>query len=484
MLSGRALLRWVVQATTACAATALAAPIAVANPFELFGANTRSSALGQSMAARNNDWTGLWHNPASMAGMAPHMAVGTLFAFDDVQVAVKPRPAGYDLPDLGASSPQIPSNARLQPRQGSTDITNVSDFVIGAVGNFGLRDLRIGVAAALPMTRLGLQHSHFADEREQYASNRLSFELLGSRVQSQVILLGLAYPILPRLAVGCAMSVLPKGHAVSDVYLDDPARQQDVRIVVQNEQLGRIAPSFGANWKPTDTLQIGASWRAANHFDLTIENRIQIKGFQGDKAAFPIRQRVDFVLNYTPEQVDIGVAQTWGPLAVAVDAVWSRWSGYIDSQGEHPTDWKNVWSVRAGAEYTAQPDRVVRAGLQWEPSPVPSQAGRSNYVDTDRAVVSVGAGHKLDLLGKRVELGWFVAGHALLTTDTNKAVTASTPCAPGVTAVCDEVNDNAKDGNGKPIAAAAGLQTGNPGFPGFVAWGNLLVVGADLKWEF
>ena len=466
---------------------AFAAPTAssaFANPFEVFGANPRSAALGQSTAARSSDWSALWHNPAAMAGAAPHMSVGTLLTFGDVNVALKARPDGYDLPDLGANSPQIPTKYRVSPRSGATSVTNLSDFVIGAVGNFGLRDVRFGVAAALPMTRLGLQQSHFADEREQYASNQLGFELLGARQQSQVILVGMAYQLVPSVSIGAAISVLPAGHAVSDVYLDDPARQQDVRIAVQNEQVGRIAPSFGAQWQPSDLVQVGASWRAANHFDLTVENRIQIKGFQGDASAFPIRQKVAFVLNYTPEQLNLGLAHKAGALHVSAAAVWSRWSQYVDTQGEHPGDWKDVLSLRAGAEYAAQPDRVLRAGVQWEPSPVPNQGGRTNYVDNDRAVGSVGAGHRIELLGKSVELNWFLAVHHLLARDTNKAVATQTNCKAGVTVVCDEVDDATKGTNGKPIAAASGLQTGNPGFPGFASWGNVLVVGADLKWAF
>ncbi len=438
------------------------------------------------MAARDGDWSALWHNPAALTGSKPHMVVGSLFAFDDVNIRLKARPAGYDIADTGASSPQIPSAYRQQPRADTADIANTTDFVVGAVGSLGIEDLRIGVAAALPMTRLGLQQSHYADEREQYASNRLHFELLGARAQHQVILVGVAYRVLQRLSLGAAISVMPKGRAVSDVYLDDPTRQQAVRVVADNEQTGRVAPIFGIQLQATDGLRLGAGWRAANYFQLDVINRIQIKGFQGDARSFPIKQNVQFALNYTPETLAIGAQQRLGPASLAVEAVWSRWSAYIDTQGEKPRDWLDTISVRVGGDYAAAEGRTLRAGLQWEPSPVPPQTGRSNYVDNDRAVLALGGSHRISLLNQPVELGWALGVHHLLARDTNKAASAShPPCTAAANTLCDEVPDTTKNpATGQPAATAQGLQTGNPGFPGYASGGNLLSLAVDLKWEF
>lgn len=470
-----------------CAVLLAQAP-AWANPFELFGASPRAAALGQTMAARPGDWSALWSNPAAMAGAAPAMGMGTLFAVDRVGVALKPRPAGYDLPDMGSNSPQIPSKYRLQARSGGDELPNLSEFLMGATGSFGLSDLRFGVAVALPMTRLGMQASHFADEREQYASNRLDFELLGARTQHQVILIGLAYQPLTWLAVGAAMSVMPSGKAVSDVYLDEPARQQDVRLSVQNEQVGRLAPILGLHLRPGARWRGGVSYRAANHFDLSVQNRIQINGFQGDPKVFPVVQQVGFVLNYTPDQVDVGVAYTADKWHLAADGVWSRWSQYLDTQGERPNPaFRDTWAVRLGAEYQAAAGRKLRAGVQWEPSPVPDQTGRTNHIDNDRAVASVGGGHPFVVFAKPVELGWMVGLHQLLSRDTNKQPEGAYPLCtapPGSAQLCDEVDDSTTHPTtGQPQAAAKGLQTGNPGFPGFASFGQLFVFGVDLRWQ-
>lgn len=57
-------------------------------------------------------------------------------------------------------------------------------------------------------------------------------------------------------------------------------------------------------------------------------------------------------------------------------------------------------------------------------------------------------------------------------------------CGAGGRQLCDELPDDARDAYGQPIAQAAGLQTGNPGFPGFQSWGHLVAIGVDAKWLF
>lgn len=478
------------------AVTALIAAPAAANPFELFGASASSAALGQAVTARVDDWSALWHNPGGLGLAQPHMAMGTLMSFDDASIRLKPRPAGYDLPDLGSGSPVIPSKYRLQPRQGSDDIANLYDFVIGAVGSFGLERLRFGVAVALPLDRLGRQASHFVDEREQYASNRLHFELLGERSQHQVILLGVGYRFLPWLSAGAAFSLMPRGKALSTVYLADATRQQQVEINVDNDQVGQAQPILGVTAQASARLRLAASYRAANWFGLDLENRIQIKGFQGDPQAFPVVQRVSLALNYSPAQLAIGMAGEWDKLSLSLDAVYSRWSRYIDTQGRAVgahrdqgapgSGFRDVISVRGGLQWLASADRKVRLGLQWEPSPVPDQVGRSSYVDNDRLVTAVGASHALDLLGKPVELQWHLGIHRLIGRDTNKQALAVHPrCAEGVTQLCDELADDTRDpATGLSSPAATGLQTGSPGFPGWTSQGTLLSLGLDLKWAF
>ncbi|MEY3014039.1 MAG: hypothetical protein RIT45_2774, partial [Pseudomonadota bacterium] len=76
--------------------------------------------------------------------------------------------------------------------------------------------------------------------------------------------------------------------------------------------------------------------------------------------------------------------------------------------------------------------------------------------------------------------------HYLLPRDIDKDQLDTYPaCAPGVATLCDEIADDTPNPNtGKPEPAFAGLQTGNPGFPGWQSYGTLLAFGLDLRWRF
>ncbi len=50
--------------------------------------------------------------------------------------------------------------------------------------------------------------------------------------------------------------------------------------------------------------------------------------------------------------------------------------------------------------------------------------------------------------------------------------------------VIDEVPDDSIDALGQPVAGAAGLQTNNPGFPGFASDGWVFGAGVHLAIEY
>ncbi len=468
------------------ACVAAASPLAHANVGDLFGFGSRGGGLAGAGTTLIDDHSALFYNPAVMSLGQPGMGIGLSVSLDDVAIRMKRRPTGYDLPDLGSSSPLIPSNARLGSRGDVTDIPSNYSFLVGAQGSFGITRLRLGVTVMLPFNQIGHQRSHFADEREQYFSNNLSFELLGERSEHQTILVGTSWMLLDGLSIGFSMSVMPRSDTDTRVYLQDPARQEQVQMTVDNVQTGSPALQAGVAWQPLPALRLGANYRTENAFTLRFRNELQIKGFQDDPASWPLVQDVKVVVNYVPAQANLGVAWSHGALTLVADGAYTRWSQYQNSAGETGTGFADTVSMRLGGEWTGSPGRTLRFGLGWEPSPVPPQTGRTNYVDNDRVRLALGSSHDLSLLGKTVEIGWFGQVHALLPRDTDKERHATHPvCGPGVTALCDELADDTPDPvTGKPTTAFAGLQTGNPGFPGWQSYGLLLAFGVDMRWRF
>ncbi len=171
---------------------------------------------------------------------------------------------------------------------------------------------------------------------------------------------------------------------------------------------------------------------------------------------------------------------------MSADGVWFRWSEYLDNQAVGGRGFNDTVSVRASAQWQSAVGRQLRLGVAWEPSPVPTQDGRTNFVDNDRLVVSVGGGHEITVRGRAVELSWFAQVHSLLTRKTVKKELESYPaCDDGGASLCDELPDDLpRTDTGQETADHAGLQTGNPGFPGWHSWGTLLAFGFDLTWRF
>ncbi len=457
-----------------------------AHPFDLYGAGARGGGRAGAMTAVADDHTALYYNPAAMLLGGPGVSIGSLVAMDDVRIRLKPRPAGYDLPDLGDGSAAIPSQYRLNKRADTDDIINTYGLVLGGTTKLGHDDLRLGVCVLLPFTRIARQVSRFADEREQYFSNRLDFELYGERSQHPVILAAIAYRFTKLLSIGAGVNVLPGADTVASVYLADATKQDEIELVVNNDQAGRVAPHVGVLVTPTDEWRLGLSWRGANYFRLTLRNDIQIMGFQGDADDFPVVQNATAIANFSPAQLAAGVGWQAGSMAASLDAVWMRWSGYIDAQGRTDHGFSDTLSLRLGVEHGAATSTRLRAGLAWEPSAVPVQDERTNYVDNDRLVASIGGGHPLTLFGRALQLNWYAQVHHLIAVDTNKRKLAAYPgCASSGKSLCDELpSDMPRADTGQPTKAHEGLQTGNPGFPGWQSWGTLLALGVDLQWRF
>ncbi len=485
MQSGKKTASWVRVWLHAAVVAALVAPgVARANPFDVYGLGARSSAMGNVGTAVADDFSATYYNPAGLALATPTFNAGVLLTYDDVAIRLKDRPAGYDIPDLGSKSPLIPTKYRLNTRADTTDIPATYALQLGGVVSPWIDQLRLGFAVGLPLNSVGEQTARFSDEREQYFSNRLDFELLGHRQQQMSVLFGAGYRVTEWLAVGIGASLLPNSTTKSSVYLADSGHQDQIQMTVQNQQTWNPTVHAGLTVLPSPNWQFGLAWRGQNSFDMAIQNEVQIKGFQGTSSGFPIPQVAHFVLNFTPHQFIAGGAYKNGPMLVSLDVIRSLWSHYLDTVGEL-AGFNDTWSARLGAQWQATEQTQLYAGLRYEQTPVPDQTGRTNYVDNDRVGVSGGARHRFVVGERGVDVGWFVSVQRLLARDTNKTQGPYPNCAPGVKTVCDELPDSTTDPvSGKVLPQAQGLQTGNPGFPGFLSYGTILAVGLDLRIPF
>jgi long-chain fatty acid transport protein len=170
--------------------------------------------------------------------------------------------------------------------------------------------------------------------------------------------------------------------------------------------------NFGLLLKPTENLRIGANYRSP--FTLYIKNgEVTISstspaygGGEGPFGPTPANTKGDATIAM-PATFALGTAYTMGKLTVEVDADWTFWSSFtnlpVTIRDQVPTlfstnntkQWKDVVALRFGAEYRLTDPLSLRAGVVYDPTPVPLGTVGPELPDADRMNYMVGAGYKI-----------------------------------------------------------------------------------------
>jgi hypothetical protein len=481
--SGAVRASYVARTLTFClvwtGAMLLAPRPARAGPFDTFGAGATGGAHAGAGMAHPRGAEAVHANIGALTEVGDdQLLVGIQAAYHEIEILLDERPAGYAVPALDGDSPAIPSS-QTGARDDTTEVAPMYALLLGGVTSLGLEDLRLGALFLLPTNPLLTMDTHFADERERLASNRLHFELLGDRVRRFDIQFGMAYRLASWLSLGVGATFLPGARASNQVAVEDPSDQSDIDLNLSAETRNAWGALVGAHFETGAGWSFGASFRSAVAMRVGGSNRIRLRG-----TAEPVVQEFSLVPSYSPARADLGAAWELGRTTLMLDARYTLWSRYLDRHGRRP-GFRDTVSGRLGVEHRTDSQMRLRAGLGYVPTPVPAQTGRTNYVDNDRLLASLGAAHPFEIAGRRFTAGWFVQLHLLSARHTVKSRLDTHPdCAPDVTVVCDEVPDDTADRRtGRRYPEARGLQTGNPGFPGFSSGGWIAALGATLSWE-
>lgn len=209
---------------------------------------------------------------------------------------------------------------------------------------------------------------------------------------------------------------------------------------------------------------------------------------------------IAFTHGYIPWSVGLGAAfdlikppsetPKGRQLSLVGTALWSDWQQYRDRHNESAKGsyaWSRTISPSVGVRYS-DAGWGTMLDLTFVPSPVPLQTGRTNYVDNDRIGLNTGAQYLFSLAASHFRVGVEVQAHHLFTRYQRKidASTQAPPNGDSPSLVVDEVPDDAIDNakSGQPAAGRTGLQTNNPGWPGFSSGGWIFAGGAHLALLF
>lgn len=453
----------------------------------MLGAPTASNGL--SARGLSHGAAATYFNPALLPDATPKLEAGFFGLATRTRIRLKDRPAGVDVPasvyDTITDQQQRPrATTDLPSLRRDTDENDTTVYaVLGLVRPLAGRYLAFGFYTVLPVNTFMDQRGSFPDEREQYFSNQLHSELMGDRLRSTSFAVALGSQLNDWLAVGAGIDIAIVTRSTMAVYLPDTLHQEAILLNADIRADTKFKPYFAAAVHPSARTTVFATFHTGISNETQGSNSIRYWNFNAYPAGKDYVPQV-YVLSQGYEPARFGGGGTLAgtrdkdgrlPWELGLQLVVERWSTYHDRHGETPVDtWHDTLSIVAGGNW-AWEQRRFSVDLGWVPSPVPDQAGRTNYVDNSRVVARAGIESPIRILGREVEAGFYLLGSFFIPRDASKRADASTPVVDEFPDTAINVRDN------QPAAGTTGLQTNNPGYPGFSSRGYMVGAGVSLR---
>jgi long-chain fatty acid transport protein len=412
------------------AACTLAAPAASAGGFYVPEQGAKSVSMAGSGVTASGDVSAIFHNPAALVGAgkfqveAGVMAVFPSFTFFR-------RPANNPFPT--GPSDRVFDFAPAKSEGGPGFVP-----FIGAASDLGVKDFALGVALYVPFgASLNLPESG----SQRHVVTRVALHAL--HVTPTV-----AYRFAKRLSVGLGLSYINAAFHLeqrnaSPFVLgnpdDFPNPSPDVEgaTKIEAHDKARFGATLGVHYQdPSDKFALGTSVMIPTRLDfrgdVSVTNRpdaiVAMNDAQGNPL--PAGRRDDAVALRMPLPlvVRLGAAVKPTPdVTIALDVNYQRWSTMrtltlffehnyplLPQPGAQMNDvllhqsWRDTTTVRLATEITPLgPNGLplkVRAGVLYDPSPIPDRNYDMTTPDADKLGLSLGAGYRFKL-GETSSLG-------------------------------------------------------------------------------
>lgn len=469
-------------------------PLAAAALLDLAGAPNATTPF--SARAVPVGMESVYFNPALMPWVDGAFQLGAFAFVQELDISLSARPPGVDIDasiyrararTASGGSERLGlrplPTAELPTARGTTDLSDRQTYVaLGMVRHVLARRLSFGLYALFPLNQFQAQRPFFNDEREQYFSNSLHFERFEDRIDNAVFVFALAGRPIPQLSLGAGLTLSTASRIRNVLYVPDAADQSTAHLNAEVFIETGVVPHFAVVGQPIDNLTLSATvhlghenrsgGRSLIRFwnydypdggDAVVQEFENTYGFEPLRAAFGARYD-------QPETTSVG----W---SVSGLLTWARWSTYRDRHAERPRPgWHDTFAGAAAATLTTA-GHTVGLDIAFWPSPVPPQTGRRNDVDNHRLGVATGWRMVRPVGPVRLQWGVQAQFQALLPRSVDKDPGAADP-------VVDEFPDAVDFLTGDPLPLSAGLQTNNPGYPGFESAGWLLGIGVQFGVEY
>ncbi|MBI4816318.1 MAG: hypothetical protein HY791_08670 [Deltaproteobacteria bacterium] len=362
---------------------------AEAHPADQYGLGARSVAMGGAMTSAADDFSAAYYNPALLA-----------------------HPGRLRL-ELGyaASLPDLRINDR------SVDVDASHGFLGGvSIGGEILgHALGFSLGLALPDELI----SRVRTRRE----SQPRFVLYDNLPQRLVVSTSLGVELLEGFAIGAGLTYIASTKGTLGVAGEVSASRAELTRLVSEVDVTFSSvrtPAFGLSYS-AGPLSFGITYRDEFVLELDLDVRVTGDVTLGDERLILV-ENGSFLLDsfntdlFSPRQIAVGASFREGGWLLAVDLTWAQYSRFVapvsrlDLQldlGEldfevplpdPPVDpeFSDIFIPRVGVEgelvRSEEWALLGRMGYAYQPSPVPSQTGKTNYLDGTKHVVSIGVG--------------------------------------------------------------------------------------------
>jgi long-chain fatty acid transport protein len=496
---------------TALAACLIACGLAfpaVAGPHRLIGYDSWSVGRSNSQSAYGASPGVLYSNPALLTDLEDQFGLGIILIQPSLKATLMERPPNADVPitfydsDVGIEGSNLDRplpTVELPNQRANNNRDSLSSYLaIGLVHSLGCEDFRLGLTMLVPASGLIGFETYYPDERDQYFSNTVHFTRFGEWSEVFTVLLGAAYRPLDWLSVGASVETSLNAKATLNAFVPE-ATVQDYALANLSMDADPIARAIvGVNARPLEMLSFSVVWRDRRFFKMDTDALLNLWNYHepGDTTV-PKRVKQDHLLalDFEPMEVSLAAGVHFDELTAEVSVTWNHWADYLDVHHQRaqetavfeptnpddpeieggPFAFSDTWSVGAGVAWEYLQGFTATGGLAYRPSPVPAQTGRTNYVDNDILSASLGHRFNFSLWDRSLQVDVGLQFIYMLNETVHKDFSM----------IRDEFADRARTLiDGQPMSEAQGLQTNNPGFPGYEFGGWSLAGSVSLSYLF
>ena len=220
-----------------------------------------------------------YFNPTLLLDQRKSFAAGMLYLNQSLSITLGQKNSQYNVPEsifdsmpVDPNTPAyrpLPTDLLRNPRGSHNPSTFLRYLTLGSVLSFAKGNVAFGFTAIMPLKAFQTQRPFYVDEREQYFSNSLHFELFEDRLESNVITFALAGNLTPRIWPGARLTLNQTATSSSEIYMPD-ASEQEVSFLNSNvEVITTLIPHFAA------TLLLGEGGRLTATAHMPGESRTE-----------------------------------------------------------------------------------------------------------------------------------------------------------------------------------------------------------------